>query len=335
MCLAANWQRKNSSGSVRDGGECSAHLRTPGYAHQTPRLCREALDAQIAERAAQRQRARRALLHEAPPAWLAPASTLTGPGVGPPGALASTSGPLVSRISAAAQPAARPAGSREGEGREQGVDQAPNLARGLKLPPLAPWQTERLAAQAGGGGTVAGSGSATAPADTFAKGRSSNAWPPERSDANGRQADAAGASANESLYGGRHGADVTGGSSPAPTANPGDAALDSPQRMGRRPAAIAASKPTFAVDTSEAWPDDPYRAGRLGRGRGQFSPERRSVAADALAGDASWPAQAWNIGAGALPNSGGAAQHATGRKAVPVRVKLPSCGCQCRHSAPN
>lgn len=292
-------------------------------------LCREALEAQIAERAAQRQHARRALLQEPAPAWLAPASSaiLVEPGLGLSLTHASTNGLLASSISVAAQHAAHHAGGREARGTEQGLGPAFSLAQGLRLPPLAPWQLERLAAQAGGAGAVAGTGGPSAPADIPARDHSSDMWPPERSITDGRRHDAAqastaaaaGASINGLLHEDPHGAAWMGGSNPAPAKSPGHAAPDSPQRMGRRPAAAAASKPTPPVGLRETWADDPYRAGRLGRGRGQFSPERRSVAADA-------PAEAWTIGPEALPSSGGAAQHATGRKAVPVREKQPCRG---------
>ena len=285
-------------------------------------LCREALEAQIAERAAQRQHARRAQLQEPPPAWLAPASgaNLVGPGPGSSMTQMSTHGPLVSSMSVAAQPAVRHAGDRGARGADQGLGLAHNPTQGLRLPPLAPWQLERLAAQAGGAGAVAGAGGPPAPADAPAQDDSSDVWPPERSLAGGRRHDAAQASTAAAagagtiglMHDGPHGAGWMGGSNPAAMDNPAGAAPDSPQRMGRRPAADAASNPMPAVDATEAWADDPYRAGRLGRGRGQFSPERRSVAAES-------PAVAWPIGPEAMPSSGGAAQHASGRKAVPVR----------------
>ena len=317
------------------GAQCAHDVPHPGSAKRMG-LRREALEAQIAERAAQRQRAQRAQLQEPPPAWLAPASggILVGPGPGPALTQTSTHGPLVSSISVAAQPASHHTGGRDvrggsdARGTEQGLGQAHTLAQGLRLLPLAPWQLERLAAQAGGAGTVAGAGGPTAPADTPAQDHSSGMWPPERSLACGRRHDAAQASTAAAAASvdrlsreGPHVAGWMGGSNPAPMDNPGGAAPDSPQRMGRRPAAAAASKPTPALDFTEAWADDPYRAGRLGRGRGQFSPERRSVAAEAPAGDAPQPAQAWMIGPEAVPGIGGAAQHATGRKAVPVRGK--------------
>ena len=311
------------------------------------KLCREALEAQIAERAVQRQQARRALLQEPPPAWLAPASSpdLEGYGLGLPGTQAGTNGPLVSSISVAAQPAQCHAGGREGQGWEQGLSQALNLAQGLKLPPLAPWQLERLAAHGGGAGSVASFGHSAAPADLFAQGHNSDMLPPERShaDADGRRrgapqahsAAATGAGADGLLGGGPHGAGRMGGSNPAPAADPGNAAPDSPQRMGCRPVAVVASKPTPAAELTEAWADDPYRAGRLGRGRGQFSPERRSVAADARAAEAPQPALAWAAGPEVLPGGGGSAAHvhASGRKAVPVRGRQPCWGCQQGHDS--
>ena len=282
--------------------------------------CRQALEAQLAERAAERQRARLARLQEPPPAWMGASGAPTGtPAV--PRTYASTGDPLASSLRVAAgAPMGGRAGSRDGqEGPAQGPE---TLSQGLKLPPLAPWQLQRVPGREGGGALDTPRG---APVGNPSQAPQLNVWAPQAAGA-GAGTEQSGAPADDRTVGfpsdpgapavasGHYDsqAGAQGSISPNPMApqlgfrHAGGGAL-----LGHAGGAARPREPSPKQD----WLDDPYRAGRVGRGRGHFSPERRSVAPAAPQPGS----QQALLGSVTLPGGGAAVQTASGRAAVPVR----------------
>lgn len=288
--------------------------------------CRQALEAQLAERAAERQRTRLARLQRPPPAWMGADRPPTGtPAV--PRDYASAGDPLASSLRpAAGAPTGGRAGSREGqEGSAQGPE---SLSQGLKLPPLAPWQLQRVP----GRKEVATLDTPrSAPMGNPSQAPQLNAWEPqaagagasiEQSDipANDRTATLPrhhGAPAAAGGYYDSHAGaqDSTGPDSVAPQLGFRHAG------GGARPGDAGGAAGPREPSPKQDWLDDPYRAGRVGRGRGHFSPERRTAAPAAPQPGS----QQASLGSVTLPGGGAAVKTASGRAAVPVRQDPRLC----------
>jgi hypothetical protein len=349
LCDPCGRQQRHKRGSARLG-ECGEY----GGLSRAPR--RQALEEQLRDRAAERQRQRAARLREPPPDWLQaadaghlpyPASAAPPPrtraplaagarapapppewphhpaGAAAPGAAGGRAyGPLL----ASASTADRPSGESLDMG-NAGVAAEALPGHAVRLPPLAPWQQQRLEAHA------AGAPAAAPPAEPWARAAQPlNAWVPGHVSAQSLPA----ANAWGAPLAGRADARASDGAhSPAPAARQTPAGHGAAARGGRPDAQQAADGGHAAAqsigfppypDAAPVWLADPYRPDRLGRGRGHYSPERRAAAPAAPQ-----PAPPAALGAAAARGGGAAADSPTGRAAVEVQAWPP---CPARASRP-
>ncbi len=272
---------------------------------------RQALEEQLRDRAAERQRQRAARLLEPPPDWLRAAGQPPY-GAGPLPYPASPAPPTLARAPLAAVAPAPPsewpphalgsAAPGAGGGRADGpllastsVAYAPSGAssgtggagvvaealpgHALRLPPLAPWQQQRLEAR------EPGAPAAAPPAELWARAAVPlNAWAPGH--VNPQRLPVA--TAQGAPFAGRAEARASDGAhSPAPAARQAPAEDGAAAQDGRPNAQQAAGGGHAAAqslgslpypDAAPVWLADPYRPDRLGRGRGHYSPERRAAA---------------------------------------------------------